>query len=995
MSVLQKNSESDFADSADFRPEPSAIALPGVDRAIALALAWVVLGIVAVALAGWVFNDELLKTIWPGGAELKPNTALGLVASAISLIFAAGPSNDRAWRLALSLAVSAFGLIFLLEYASGVDFGVDDAIFHGMTANLPGRPSIPTSVSFVIVGLALALTPMTAAFLQFLRNALALGGIALASTGALGYFVPTIDASVHRLWFGFAINTAVAFLGLFIGVLAAGRRREGSNEFVSLAAPILGLLALAALIVVSLFAVDTQYRVRARAQSAEAVEKSLMRLLGLVRDAESGQRGYLLTGLESFLEPYRAASPEIVESFATIGKQIGDDAAARERLEGIRALAQAKMQELERTISLKKAGDAAGAMALLEGGEGLRGMAELRQGIAGMRDDLQARVNKGRAEANAQLTRLQFSTLLSVSLVMALAIFAFFDGRRRFEHLRWIQRELAFSNANLDRGIKAKTSALSAALEAARRAEDNVRELNSHLEEQVSARSRELERIFHLSSDILGVGDFDGQLVRISPAYEAVTGRKASDALALPVIEMIHPGDWAGVEAEFEKVFDGRPVDFVARSLRADGGLCWLSWRIVSVIGERLFYFVVRDITEERHREDVVRQAQKMEAVGQLTGGIAHDFNNLLTIVIGNLDSLRRGLIEASPRARRQIDHALIGAQKAAALTGRLLAFSRRQPLAPAVVDANGLVSGMSEILHRTLGETIAVQTVLAAGLWRTQVDPNQLENAILNLAINARDAMASGGKLTIETANAHLDETYVSANPEAAAGQYVQVAVTDTGEGMSPEVARRAFEPFFTTKPAGIGTGLGLSQVYGFLKQSGGHIAIYSEASVGTAIKLYLPRCLATPQIEGAARKPAPVEARANGETVLVVEDEDGVRAFVVEALEDAGYQVYAAADGATALEVLKAHSSIDLMVSDVVLGGALNGRELRDEAMKFRPGLPVLYITGYTRNAILHNGRLDEGVSLLTKPFTASDLLSKMRKMLDARDVDQLKLL
>jgi PAS domain S-box-containing protein len=620
----------------------------------------------------------------------------------------------------------------------------------------------------------------------------------------------------------------------------------------------------------------------------------------------------------------------------------------------------------------------------------------LRQAIAAMRDDLQARVDVGRAEANAQLMRLQFSTLLSVALVTALAIFVFLDGRRRFEHLRWVQNELAFSNANLDRGIKSKTSALSVALAAARQAEDNVRELNAHLEEQVTERSRELDRIFRLSSDILGVGDFDGRLVRISPAYEAVIGRKASDALAHPLVEMIHPEDRAATEPAFAKVFAGRtPVDFVARSLRADGRLCWLSWRIVSVFRERLFYFVVRDITEYRHREEVVRQAQKMEAVGQLTGGIAHDFNNLLTIVIGNLDSLKRGLIEAPPRALRQIDHALIGAQKAASLTGRLLAFSRRQPLAPTVIDVNGLVVGMTEILHRSLGETIAVETALAGGLWRTQADPNQLENAILNLAINARDAMPSGGKLIIETANSHLDDSYVSANPGAMPGEYVQVAVTDTGEGMSPDVVSRAFEPFFTTKPAGVGTGLGLSQVYGFLKQSGGHISISSEAGVGTTIKLFLPRSFAAPESEAAAWRPAPVEAKARGESVLVVEDENGVRDFVIEALEDAGYRVYAAAEGAAALTELKAHPDIDLMVSDVVLGGLLDGRQLRDEAMKLRPDLPVLYITGYTRNAILHDGRLDEGVQLLTKPFTASDLLGKLRKMLDARDVAQLKLL
>ncbi len=975
---------------------PAALpALQGLDRTIASIAGWLVLAIAFAALAGRILDIESLRTLWPGGARLVPNTAFGLIAAAISLLASRGSSAVRPWRLALSLAVSLFGLFFLGGHAWSLSHGVGNVTLRDLPSYLPDRPSISTSISFVGIGLALSLTSVTTPIAQFARTTLAVGGIALAGTGILGYFVSPIDPDVHQTLYGFAIHTAAAFLLLCIGVLAAGRGRHHSSEFVSLGAPILGLAALAALIVVSLVAVEAQHRVRTRAQASEEVEKSLMRLLGLARDAETGQRGYLLTGSESFLEPFQTAAPEIASTLETLGKEVGGDSGMQLRLDRIRSLTTAKLDELEQTISLKRSGDSRAAQAIVATGAGRRAMDDLRREIGAMRDELNGRVNRERAKADIDLTRLQFSTLLSVSLVSALAAFVFLDGRRRFDHLRRVQSQLSFANANLDRGIKEKTAALSAALDAARQAEEHVRELNAHLEEQVSERSRELDRIFRLSSDILGVGDFDGRLIRISPAFEAITGIKCADALARPALDQIHPDDQAEAKSAFANVFAGKsPVDFIARRSRADGRVRWLAWRIVSMARERLFYFVIRDITEERQREEVARQAQKMEAVGRLTGGIAHDFNNLLTIVIGNLNSLRRGLADATPRARRQIEHALAGAQKAAVLTSRLLAFSRSQPLAPAIVEPNGLVAGMSEILHRTLGEAVSVETVLAGGLWRTQVDPNQLENAILNLAINARDAMPGGGMLTIETANAHLDDSYVAANPEATAGQYVMVAVTDTGEGMSADIRNQVFEPFFTTKPVGVGTGLGLSQVYGFIKQSGGHVAIYSEIGVGTTVKLYLPRTQSVLDRETGPRPQAAAEG-GRGETILVVEDEEGVRSFVVEALEDAGYKVFAAHDGPTALADIVARREIDLLVSDIVLGGAINGKQLHDEALKHRHGLPVLFMTGYTRNAIIHNGRLDEGVNLLTKPFTAGVLLRKVRQMLDERDDAQLKLL
>jgi signal transduction histidine kinase len=396
---------------------------------------------------------------------------------------------------------------------------------------------------------------------------------------------------------------------------------------------------------------------------------------------------------------------------------------------------------------------------------------------------------------------------------------------------------------------------------------------------------------------------------------------------------------------------------------------------------------LVAAAAEREQTEAQLRQSQKMEAVGRLTGGVAHDFNNLLTVVLGNLALARRRLGDADERVARAIDNAAEGGRRAAELTQRLLAFSRQQPLAPVAVEANRLVAGMSNLLRSTLGEDVQIETVLAAGLWRAIADANQLEGTLLNLAVNARDAMPGGGRLTIETANAYLDEAYSAGREDVTAGQYVMISVSDTGSGMPPEVLARAFEPFFTTKPVGQGTGLGLSHVYGFAKQSGGHAAIYSETGHGTTVKVYLPRLRsplagAPPEIEEPAES-APGRVGAS-ETILVTEDEQLVREFATVALEEAGWRVLAAEDGPSALALLDAHPEVALLFTDVVLTGPLNGRALADEALKRRPELPVLFTTGYTRNAIIHHGRLDEGVNFLGKPYAASALTARVSSLL-----------
>jgi CheY-like chemotaxis protein len=371
-----------------------------------------------------------------------------------------------------------------------------------------------------------------------------------------------------------------------------------------------------------------------------------------------------------------------------------------------------------------------------------------------------------------------------------------------------------------------------------------------------------------------------------------------------------------------------------------------------------------------------------MEAVGQLTGGIAHDFNNLLTVIQGSIELVMRRANRLDPETTRLLGLAISAGERGAALTHRLLAFSRQQSLSPQHIDINRHVSGISDLLRRTLGEAIAIETVLAGGLWHCFVDPNQLESALLNIAVNARDAMPDGGKLTVETGNTYLDEEYAAMHEDVSPGPYVLLAVTDTGTGMSPEVMSHALELFFTTKESGKGTGLGLSQVYGFVKQSGGHIKLYSERGLGTTVKVYLPR--STPE---AMTEPVPDRSASilpgNGETVLLVEDDAQVREFSASALRHLGYCVLEASEASAALNILAEHSEIALLLTDVGLPD-LNGRQLAEEARRRVPRLKVVYMTGYARNAIVHHGVLDAGVDLLAKPFTTEGLGRKLQEVL-----------
>ena len=511
------------------------------------------------------------------------------------------------------------------------------------------------------------------------------------------------------------------------------------------------------------------------------------------------------------------------------------------------------------------------------------------------------------------------------------------------------------------------------------------------LEREVTQRTRERDRVWANAQDLLAVLDGDGIFRAASPAWEKILGWKPEEVVGRSHLYFHAAEDVEASRAALAQAMSGTLHGYEGRMRHRDGSYRWFSW--VSSTEDGLAYVSGRNVTVEKAAaaeleaaQDQLRQAQKMEAVGQLTGGIAHDFNNLLQIVVGNLEMIQRSLPEDGGRLRRSADNAMTGAKRAATLTQRLLAFSRRQPLAPKPVDLNALVGGMSDMLARALGETIDLRTMLAPGLWPAEADPNQLENALLNLAVNARDAMAAGGTLTIETSNVHHDAVYARANAEVRAGDYVVIAVTDSGEGMDKATMARVFEPFFTTKEVGKGTGLGLAMVHGFVNQSGGHVKLYSEAGQGTTVRLYLPRLVAALVDEEPGRG-ASVGGSVPSETILVVEDDEDVRASSVEILRDLGYRVLEAADGPSALAVLEGPQgrAVDLLFTDVVLPGGMTGADIARSAAVLYPGLAILFTTGYARNAIVHQGRLDDGVHLITKPFAYDDLAAKLRQVLD----------
>jgi PAS domain S-box-containing protein len=522
-----------------------------------------------------------------------------------------------------------------------------------------------------------------------------------------------------------------------------------------------------------------------------------------------------------------------------------------------------------------------------------------------------------------------------------------------------------------------------------RRAEQELKQIALSLEQQVAERTAELDRVWRNSRDLLVVLNDDGLIRSVNPAWTAALGYSPREVLGENFRTFLWPEDSTALD---EILGEGaeRPyfMDQAIRFRHKDGGARWIDWRIT--MEGRLLFAYGRDISAEREQamaltqaEDQLRQAQKMEAIGQLTGGVAHDFNNLLQVISGSLQLLTRE-VSGNAKAGEHIERALAGVNRGSKLANQLLAFGRRQALEPKVINIGRFIDSIEELLHRTIGEAVEIRTVRAHDLWNTLIDPSQIENAVLNLALNARDAMNGVGTLTIEVANTVIDPTLAARDPDLSPGQYVVLSVTDTGVGMPQEVIARAFEPFYSTKPMGKGSGLGLSMVYGFVKQSGGHVKIDSQQGEGTTIRMYLPRSTAEEDVIS-EQDMGPISGGT--ETILVAEDDDEVRATVVETLQQLGYTVLKARDAQSAMTVIDSGISIDVLFTDVVMPGPLRSAELARRAKEKLPDLAVLFTSGYTENSIVHDGRLDAGVELLSKPYTREALARRIRQVLGNR--------
>ncbi len=665
-----------------------------------------------------------------------------------------------------------------------------------------------------------------------------------------------------------------------------------------------------------------------------------------LRDAESGQRGYVMTGDERYLQPYTLAVGRIGAELEDLRRLTVDNAAQQA---GLRALALPLQQRLDFMADVRRVRDASGfdrALALIRTGVGHTEMLQTQAILTSMTAEEQGLLDR-RLAATARHGRWLSALALAGA---ALALLA----------LAWSARSL---NSGWIRS---------------RRDEEEQRTLALRLRASLDSLSQGV-----------AVFDADGLLTNRNERFQVLLrlpGRLVAAGIpyASLVAHCAEPGP-DQIELESEAQISGggarsRGAVVTYERSRPDGD--HLELRRTSMPGEG-FVLTVSDMTKRMQAEAVLREAQKMQAIGQLTGGIAHDFNNLLTVILGNLETVQRKLPEDHVLQAR-IGRAVWAAQRGASLTAQLLAFARRQPLAPAPIDLSRTVPELVPLLARTLGERIEVRFVGSAGPGAARGAGAPRADPRGDGGVDARDAMPDGGRLTLELANKVLDAAYAQAQAEVTAGDYVMLAVSDTGQGMTAEVAARVFEPFFTTKPDGQGTGLGLAMVFGFIKQSRGHVKIYSEPGQGTSVKLYLPRAIGGAAAP-AARSEAPIELARAGTTLLVVEDEPSVREITVAILRDYGYQVFEAAAGQEAMALFDAHGpGIDMLISDVVLPGALRGRELAERITALRPEVKILFMSGYTENSIVHHGRLDDGVQLISKPFQREQLAAKVAELL-----------
>jgi signal transduction histidine kinase/CHASE3 domain sensor protein len=688
----------------------------------------------------------------------------------------------------------------------------------------------------------------------------------------------------------------------------------------------------------------------ARAWSAHTYEV-LGRLKDLdigIRDAETGQRGYLLTGQESLLEPYRSALNRLGFIQGDLQLLTADSPAQQAQLRALSPLLQQRLEALAQGVQLRRDKGLDAALQAVRTGTGMRAMDDIERAVGAMTAEENRLLSERLSMLEARTKRLH----AVVFGCLAVAILG-----------------LGVAGWRLNRA-----STRSARLE----------------HEQRLAAARLNDTLASLSQGV-GVFGVDRSLVFWNACFHVLLDiPETVPKLGLPyaaLIEATNRGDGSLLEREDQILHGpagGAPITY--ETSRADGAVLEIR-RTAAADGG--FVLTISDMTKRALAEGILRESQKMQAIGQLTGGIAHDFNNLLTVILGNLD-IMRAKAHGDDAQLIRIERAIWAGQRGALLTNQLLAFARKQPLAPTAVNLAATMPDLIPLLRRTLGEHIEVRYVETAGLWPAMADPAQLESAVLNLALNARDAMPGGGRLTIELANKVLDEAYASRHAEVTAGDYTMVAVSDTGIGMTPDILARAFEPFFTTKQESKGSGLGLPMVFGFVKQSGGHLNIYSEPGEGTTVRLYLPRALTINAVD--RKEQPPVELPRGSATVLVVEDEPGVREIAVAILQDLGYRVFEAADGTQALKVFGEHAAeIDLLLTDVVLPGKVRGRELADRVTAFRPEVMVLFMSGYTENAIVHHGRLDDGVRFLSKPFKREALAQKVAEALRPAEMPQ----
>ena len=703
-------------------------------------------------------------------------------------------------------------------------------------------------------------------------------------------------------------------------------------------------------------------------------------LLAVVADSQAGVRGFLLTRDPAYLQPFERgeqAAPALIDN---LGMLTRDNPRQIPRVAALRVEIDAYLAALRNDVGSAARGDSASATRTMLAGDEKRRMDDIRFGIGAFVAEeerlLRLRTAQSFKDAEAARTALYSLSAAGVLLLVLAATTAALAMRSAARlRLADIERKAA---DDLQRARDFLVAVVDGAPDPIYAKDREGRFLLANIE---TAKIHGVDR-----DALIGKRDADFATPEAARAIEAADRRIMESGCGEVLEEEVHKNGelrtYQSSKAPWVRGGEVLGLIGVSRDITERKA----AERALRTLNDELETRVEARTREIERAEAQIRQMQKIESIGQLTGGIAHDFNNMLAIVIGSLDIAYRRLDDDPPRARKFIENAREGAARAATLTSRLLAFSRQQPLAPESLDLNKLVAGMSELLRRTLGEQIQIETVLAGGLWRTMADPGEVENALLNLCVNARDAMPGGGKLTIETANAHLDETYASTHLEVEVGQYVMICVSDTGSGMAPDVVERAFDPFYTTKAVGKGTGLGLSQVHGFIKQSGGHVKIYSEVGHGTTLRIYLPRWFGaeTPRLAPARRDGAVARGTPN-EIVLVVEDEAGVRNLSVDALRELGYTVIHADGAGEALRMIGDHPTIHLLFTDIIMP-EMNGRQLADRAIVLRPDLKVLYTTGYTRNAVVHNGVLDPGVAFLPKPFTIDQLAAKVRQVLDA---------